>query len=472
MGRLLRCSALAVSLAALGTATAAPAASTHHQPVVRVATLSAEINPVSADWVVSQLHAAEHQHAALFVLRLDTPGGLSDSMEQIVHAELASPIPVVVYVWPEGARAASAGFVIMQAADIAALAPTTNTGSAIPISSTGSNIGSDLRSKIINDARAEVRALAVDHGRNPALVEGAVTPSSAGCPACPRNWTAREAVAAHVADVVAPSLPSLLRQIDGRRIGFKQLTVHVAGARLDYHGVPWTTELLLILTNANLLGLLFLAGILGIVFELMHPGIVLPGLLGGVSLLLALLGLSIVPFSWVGIALLGLGLILLAAEAHVPTHGAFAAVGALSAALGGFMLFRVDGSPYGTISPLPLVLVTAIVLLVVLLVARKVVQARFVPLYELGNEALVGSRATALTPLARAGQVLVHGERWGAVADDGSYGPGEHLIVTKVDGLTLHVAGTPAPPAVPAPPPSGRLERDAEPEPIHARGAR
>src|SRR3954452_14307561 len=166
MGRLLCCSALAASLTACWMATAAPAASSNHQPVVRVATLSAEINPVSADWVVSQLHAAEDQHAAAFVLRLDTPGGLSDSMEQIVHAELAAKLPVVVYVWPEGSRAASAGFVIMQAADVAALAPTTNTGSAIPINSTGSNIGSDLRSKIINDARAEVRALATDHGRN------------------------------------------------------------------------------------------------------------------------------------------------------------------------------------------------------------------------------------------------------------------------------------------------------------------
>ncbi|HEY1480316.1 MAG TPA: NfeD family protein [Gaiellales bacterium] len=437
--------------------------------MVRVATLSAEINPVSADWVVSQLHDAEHQHAAVFVLRLDTPGGLSDSMEQIVHAELAARIPVAVYVWPEGARAASAGFVIMQAADIAALAPTTNAGSAIPISSTGSNIGSDLRSKIINDARAEVRALAGEHGRNAALAERAVTPASPACRGCPGNWTAREAVSQHIADVVAPSLPSLLRQIDGRTLSYKHLTVHVAGARVEYHGIPWTTRLLLILTDANLLGLLFLAGILGIVFELIHPGIVLPGLLGGVSLLLALLGLSIVPFSWAGLALLGLGLILLAAEAHVPAHGAFASVGALSAALGAFVLFRVDGSPYGTISPLPLLLVAAIVLLVVLFVARKVVEARFAPLFELGSEALVGSEATALTPLGRDGQVLVHGERWRALTDDGAHAPGEHLIVTKVDGLTLHVAGIPA---APVPPPSGRLERDAAPEPIPARGAR
>ncbi len=208
-------------LAFLGMATAAPAATPNHQPVVRVATLSAEINPVSANWVVSQIHAAEDQHAAAFVLQLDTPGGLSDSMEQIIHAELAAKLPVVVYVWPEGARAASAGFVILQAADVAALAPTTNAGSAIPISSTGSNIGSDLRSKIINDARAQVRALATAHGRNATLAEGAVTPRSAACPSCPLNWTAHEAVAANVADVVAANLPDLLQKIDGRTLTFK-----------------------------------------------------------------------------------------------------------------------------------------------------------------------------------------------------------------------------------------------------------
>jgi membrane-bound serine protease (ClpP class) len=447
MGRLLRCIALAASLAAFGTATAAPAATTDPRPVVRVATLSAEINPVSADWVVSQIHAAEHQHAAAFVLRLDTPGGLSDSMEQIVHAELAANVPVVVYVWPEGARAASAGFVIMQAADVAALAPTTNAGSAIPISSDGSNIGSDLRSKIINDARAEVRALATSHGRDATLAEGAVTPRSAACPSCPRNWTAREAVAAHVADVVAPTLPSLLQQIDGRTLSFKHLTVHVAGARIDYHGLPWNLELLLILTNANLLALLFLFGIVGIVFEVTHPGIVLPGLLGGVSLLLALLGLSIVPFSWAGLALLGLGLVLLAAEAHVPAHGAFAGVGLLSAALGAFVLFRVDNSPYGSISPIPIVIVTASIGALMLVVIRKVIAARQAPPLSAGSEALVGAHATALTAISPRGQVLVGGERWLAIADGGSHQPGDELVVTSVDGLKLHVAPRTSPPS-------------------------
>jgi membrane-bound serine protease (ClpP class) len=468
MGRLLRCIALAASLAAFGTATAAPAATTNPRPVVRVATLSAEINPVSADWVVSEIHAAEDQHAAAFVLQLDTPGGLSDSMEQIVHAELAAGIPVVVYVWPQGARAASAGFVILQAADVAALAPATNTGSAIPISSTGSNIGSDLRSKIINDARAEVRALATAHGRNADLAEDAVTPKSADCPACPRNWTANEAVAVHVADDVAPSLTALLQQIDGRKLTFKHLTVHVANAQIDSHSLPWNLRLLLILTNANLLALLFLLGIVGIVFEVTHPGIVLPGLLGVVSLLLALLGLSIVPFSWAGLALLGLGLILLLSEAHVPTHGAFAAVGLLAAALGVFVLFRVDNSPYGTVSLIPIVIVTATVGILLLVIVRKVVAARQAPPRAAGKEALVGAHVVALTPLSPRGQVQVGGERWLAIADDGAYEQGAQLVVSSIEGLTLHVvAPPPSPPTT-----SGFATPRATPVPTPTRGAR
>jgi membrane-bound serine protease (ClpP class) len=467
MGRLLCCSALAASFAVLGTATAAPAASSNHQPVVRVATLSAEINPVSADWVVSQLHAAERQHAAAFVLRLDTPGGLSTSMEQIIKAELASSVPVVVYVWPEGARAASAGFMLMQAADVAALAPTTNAGSAIPISSTGSNIGSDLRQKIINDARAEVRALATEHGRNAALAEGAVTPKSAACPACPRNWTASEAVAAHVADVVAPTLPSLLAKIDGRTLSYKHLTVHVAGARIDSHALGWETRLLLILVDANLIGLFFLLGIVGIAFELAHPGIVLPGLVGAVSLLLALLGLSIVPFSWAGLALLGLGLGLLVAEAHVPTHGAFASMGLISSALGAFILFRVDGSPYGTLSPVLIVIVTSTVGVLFLVIVRKVVAARLAPPFPSGTDALLGARVRTLTPLTPRGQVGFEGERWLAIADDGPHEEGEELYVHSIDGLTLHVLPVP-----PEPPASAYATPRPHGAPTPARGVR
>ena len=412
--------------------------------MVRVATLSAEINPVSADWVVSQLHAAERQHAAAFVLRLDTPGGLSTSMEQIIHAELAARLPVVVYVWPEGARAASAGFMIMQAADVAALSPTTNAGSAIPISSTGANIGSDLRQKIINDARAEVRALAREHGRNATLAEGAVTPKSAACPACPRNWTASEAVAVHVADLVAPTLPSLLSQIDGRTLSYKHLTVHVS-ARIDAHGIGWETQLLLILTDANLIGLLFLLGIVGIVFELTHPGIVLPGLVGAVSLLLALLGLSIVPFSWAGLASWGSGSSCSSRRRTSRRMARSRSSACLAFALGAFILFRVDGSPYGTLSPVVIVIVTAAVGTLLLVVVRKVVSARLAPPYPSGTAALVGAHVVTLTPLHPRGQVGVDGERWLAVADDGPHEEGEELVVHSVDGHAARRPGSARP---------------------------
>jgi membrane-bound serine protease (ClpP class) len=294
-----------------------------------------------------------------------------------------------------------------------------------------------------------------------------VTPRSASCAACPRNWTAHEAVAAHIADVVAPTLPSLLQQIDGRHLGYKNLTVHVAGARLDFHGLSWTTRLLLVLTDANLVALLFLLGIVGIVFELAHPGIVLPGLIGGVSLLLGMLGLSIIPFSWAGLALLGLGLILLVAETHVPTHGAFAVMGLISTALGSFILFRVDGSPYGTISPVPIVIVVGAVGVLVLTVVRKVVAVRQLPPRSSGVEALVGAHVVAVTSIAPTGQVMVDGERWLAVADDGRHVAGDRLVVSSFAGLTLHVKGERSAAA-----PETYTPKRATRAPTPARGAR
>jgi membrane-bound serine protease (ClpP class) len=266
---------------------------------------------------------------------------------------------------------------------------------------------------------------------------------------------------------VAPSLPSLLHQIDGRKLGYKNLTVHVAGARIDYHGISWTTRLLLVLTDANLVALLFLLGIVGIVFELAHPGIVLPGLVGGVSLLLGMLGLSIIPFSWAGLALLGLGLILLVAETHVPTHGAFAVMGLISTALGAFILFRVDGSPYGTISPVPIVIVVGAVGILVLTIVRKVVAVRQLPPRVSGVEALVGAHVVAVTSLAPTGQVMVDGERWLAVAEDGRHLAGDRLVVSSFAGLTLHVTGVPSATA-----PAAYTPKRATRAPTPARGAR
>ena len=252
-------------------------------------------------------------------------------MRKITQAELRSPVPIIAYVAPSGARAASAGFFLLQAADLAAMVPASNTGAATPIDMGGGNVGSDLRAKLIHDAEAQVRFLANGSGRNGTAAAQAVEPKSSACPRCPRSWTAAEALRENVIDLDRrPTCRALLAKSDGRVTVRKQLRLELTGATVERRELPLQLRVLDVLLDPNLITLLFLGGILGIAFELTHPGIVLPGLLGTVSLLLALLGLSIVPFSWAGIALLAFGIALLGLEAHVPAHGAFAAVGTRS----------------------------------------------------------------------------------------------------------------------------------------------
>src|SRR6478672_13421829 len=249
------------------------------RPLVLAIKLDSEINPVSASFVKDSIDRAESDHAAALVILLDTPGGLSTSMEDIYKAELASKVPVIVYVSPNGARAASAGVYVTMAADVAAMAPVTNIGSATPIDSSGQNIGKDLRKKILNDAEKKVKVLADTHGRNGDAA--ALTVSDAA------NYTAAEALDQNLVDYVSPSLPALHNTVDGVTTSYKHLTLHTAGAQVDTVDMPWTLKLLDILINPNLLFLLFLAGIGGIAYEVFHPGVILPGTLGGIALILA-----------------------------------------------------------------------------------------------------------------------------------------------------------------------------------------
>jgi membrane-bound serine protease (ClpP class) len=409
-------------------------------PVVRMATLQADIDPVTAPWVVDQIHAAENNHDAALVLRLDTPGGLETSMKDIYQAELASKVPVIVYVDPAGARAASAGFIVLQASDVAAMNPVSNTGSATPIDSSGQNIGADLRRKVIADAAALARTLAQEHHRNVQAAVNTIVPHGPPGHQVVSNYTASEALRLHVVDDVAPDVRTLLNQIDGRTTSYKHLVLHTRNAVLDEHGLPLTLRVLDVLIDPNLIVLLFLLGIAGIAFELTHPGIVLPGLLGGVALILSLLGLSIVPFSWAGVALLALGVVLLVAEAHVPAHGAFAAVGLLALALGAIVLFRVPGSAGQVSIPLVLSLVIGGGVLV-LLVTQRVLQARHRPVAT-GPAGLAGLLGVAVSPLSPEGQVAVQGERWAARLEPagGHVARGDPIRVTGVDeGLVLVV---------------------------------
>jgi membrane-bound serine protease (ClpP class) len=387
-----------------------------------------EVNPVTQDYLTSQLDKAASDHYDAAVILLDTPGGLSTSMKTIYTAELNAKLPVIVYVSPNGARAASAGVWIAQAADVLAMAPTTNIGSSTPIDSSGQNLGSDLRRKVINDSVASLTALAATHKRNTTWPSKAVRVAS--------NLTAQQALHMHVIDFIAPTLPALLVKLDGYKTKDAQrpYVLHLAGAQIDTVKPGFFTRLLNTLIDPNIIGLLFLAGIVGIGFEIFHPGIVLPGALGGVALLTALFGFSVLPISWAGLALILLGVVLLVIDAHVVTHGALTISGLISLTVGMLMLFHNAPAPYHTsvwitlAVTIPLGLFWAFAL-------TKAVQVRRRPPSVVPNR-VVGEEAVVHTP----GQVLVAGELWQARRADGSdLVPGDHVRVEAADGLELTV---------------------------------
>jgi membrane-bound serine protease (ClpP class) len=422
-GRFLRALLGSLALALALSVTAAAAA----EPRVLAIQFDKEINPVTQDYVNHQLDRANRDHYDAVVIVLDTPGGLSSSMEAIYKKELASKIPVIVYVAPTGAAAASAGVFVAQAADVLAMAPETNIGSSTPIDQSGGNLGSDLRRKVINHFAAKLRTLARSHGRNAAWADAAVRKGA--------NLTVDEALARNVIDVKAPSLPALLRKIDGRETIPKHFTLHTANAQITYVKPGFFTRLLNTLIDPNLITLLFLAGLAGIGYEIFHPGVVLPGALGAVALVTALFGFSVLPISWAGLALLLLGLGLLVLEAHIISHGTLAISGVISLAVGSLMLFRNAPAPYHPNAPLLLSL--AVVLGGLWAVAiTKAVGIRRTPV-AVGTQTMVGE----VGEYRGSGLVFVNGELWQARTPQGlSLKPGEKVRVEHVDpALVLDV---------------------------------
>jgi membrane-bound serine protease (ClpP class) len=404
------------------------------RPLVIAITLNSEIDPVSASFVADSIDRARSQHVAALVIQLDTPGGLSTSMNDIVEDELSSPVPVIVYVTPAGARAASAGSVITMASDVAAMAPATHIGAATPIDASGQNIGSDLRRKILNDAEKQMQSLAQSHDRNPTLAVQIVSKAS--------EFTDTEALHQNLVEFVAPNLTSLLNQVDGTTTTYtqKRIVLHTAGAQVEAYGMPWTLRLLEILIDPNLLYILFLAGIGGIAYEVFHPGVILPGTLGAVSLLLALFGFSIVPIDWAGAALIAFGVVLLLLEAFVTSHGLIGLSGVIAICVGGLMLFRAPGE--AGVSPLLVILFGGGLGVLLAVIATKVLSARRAPVsvYAAGPAGLLGQTAIARTALRPDGQVFVHGELWKAHADETPVAAGRPVVIKQVDGLLLHVA--------------------------------
>jgi membrane-bound serine protease (ClpP class) len=393
--------------------------------------LTGTIDPATSGWVDKALGEAADEDAEIAVIRLDTPGGLDDSLREIVKDILAAPMPVIVYVSPDGARAASAGVFVTEAADVAAMAPQTNIGSASPITIGPGSNDKVLGRKIRNDAAAYVRALAAAHGRNATLAARMVTRAA--------NVTAPEARAAGLIDVVANSERELLQRIDGFRVsGPKAQVLHTAGLRIEHHDMPLQYELLQIIVNPTVAFLLLTVGLIGLAIELFSPGLIAPGALGLISFVLGLYGTAQLPVTVAGVLLLIAAIGLMVAEAHLATHGVLGLLGVVALVLSGLLLFNSEG---GAEVSAPVVVIAGLVVggLFALAIERAV-RARREPVHT-GYEELVGRSAEVRTPLEPEGQVWIEGALWRARLEDGDgrVAAGDRVRVESVQGLTLHV---------------------------------
>jgi membrane-bound serine protease (ClpP class) len=423
-------------------ALAGSAAAQEPTPRVLAVVLDNDINPVTQDFVIDAIERGEADDYDAVVIELDTPGGLDSSMRAIIKKELEAKVPVVVYVAPPGSRAASAGAFITLAADVAAMAPATNIGSSTPVAVGGGKIPGDLRRKVINDAAAYARELAETHDRNGDWAEAAVREAS--------NLGAQEALEQNVVDVVAPDLPTLLNDIDGMRTKPKGFVLDTAGATVDTVEMSLWKRILDTLIDPNIIVLLMSIGVLGITIEILNPGLILPGTVGAISLIVGLFGLQVLPVSWAGLLLMILAAGFFVAEAYVPSHGALALAGGLSFVIGALMLFDPAGEGY-QVSIWVALAVGGTLALVTALVVTKAVRARRAPT-KTGREEMVGDVGVARTEIAPTGLVNVHGEIWKAHTDGDPIAAGEHVRVEGVgDALVLEVTQVEEPAAVGAP---------------------
>ncbi|HEY7002873.1 MAG TPA: nodulation protein NfeD [Gaiellaceae bacterium] len=413
-----------VLLALAGTAAGADT------PRVLAVEFSNDINPVTEDYLTDAIDQGVDDHYNAVVIEMDTPGGLDSSMRNIIKKMLAAPIPVVVYVYPPGSRAASAGVFITMAADVAAMAPATNIGSSTPITTGGQNIPSDLRRKVINDSVAYIRGLASEHGRNADWAEQAVRVAS--------NLTAQEALEKNVVEFIAPDLPTLLRDIDGMKVEPKGIVLHTAGAEVTTIHMSLWKKILDTLIDPNIIVLLLSLGVLGITVELFNPGLIFPGTLGAIALIVGLFGLQVLPVSAAGILLVLLAAAFFVAEPFVMSHGALALAGAACFVIGSLMLFDPAGPGYQVSIWVALAIGGTFALVTAFAVTKAVQARRRKPVT--GREELVGQVGVARKALNPAGLVFVRGELWQAEAVGDSIPAGAPVIVEAIgDGLLLRV---------------------------------
>jgi membrane-bound serine protease (ClpP class) len=427
---------LALALLALGLlglfaplimAAPAPAQAPGEVLLVKV---KSPIHPVSAELIADAIQEADRRNAAALIIELDTAGGLMTSTRDITTAILGARTPVVVYVSPSGAQAASAGFFILMSADVAAMAPGTNAGAAHPVDGQGKDIDGVMGKKVEQDAAANIRSLAVRNGRNVQLAEEAVLQS--------RSYTAGEALQNKLIELVAPDVPALVRALDGRVVqrGATQLTLHTASAAVRPFSVSPLRALLGVIADPNITYLLLGLGSLGLLFELMHPGAVLPGVVGAICVVLAFYGLSVLPVNYAGVALILLAVLFFILEIKITSYGMLGVAGIACLVLGSLMLFKTP-EPALRVSGELIAMVAAFSLLVVGFLAFMALRAQRMPV-RTGVEGLIHEIGTARSPLAPHGKVFVHGELWDAIAEE-PVAMGEPVEVIAVRNLTLAV---------------------------------
>jgi membrane-bound serine protease (ClpP class) len=402
-----------------------------------VATLEIDgvITPVTVRLVALALERARAEGAAALVILLDTPGGLERSMRSIVRDFLNSPVPVVVYVAPTGARAASAGAFLTLAAHVAAMAPATNIGAAHPVAVGGGQVDKESMKKIENDAAAFIRSVARERGRNADWAEKAVRSSVSA--------TEREALRLGIVDLVADSLPDLLERIDGREVktAAGPVVLRTRGAAVRPIEVGWRDRFLALITDPNVAYVLLMLGMLGLFFELANPGVILPGVIGGIALILAFFAFQSLPINWAGLLLILFGIVLLIAEIKVVSHGVLTIGGVIAILLGSMLLVDTAELPIRVSWTVILPVVAAVAGIFVFAVSAGVRAQLQRP--ATGPEGLVAETGVARTALDPEGQVMIRGELWRAVAEPPGIAAGERVRVLAMDGLTLKVTRAP-----------------------------
>ena len=425
MRRMIVAAAILMSLARAVAAQAAPTP-------VAVIELDGAITPVTARLLTAAIDRAQAERDQALVVKLNTPGGLERSMRSMAQSILNAEIPVIVYVAPTGARAASAGVFITMAAHVAAMAPATNIGAAHPVAVGGGDTGKEMGKKIENDAAAFARSLAAERGRNVEWAEKAVRASVSA--------TEREAVKLKVVDLVADSVPDLLAKIDGRTVKTARgpVTLATRDAPVKLIEVRFRDRFLALITDPNIAYILMMVGMLGIFFELQNPGATLPGVIGGISLILAFFAFQSLPINWAGVLLILFGVALLIAEIKIASHGVLTAGGVVAMLLGSFMLYDAPEVGFRVSWTVILPTVGATAGLVIWAVSAGVRAMMRSPVT--GSSGMIGRLAVARSALGPEGQVQVDGEIWRAVSDGGAIAAGEQVRVTAVDGLTLTVS--------------------------------